>query len=72
MHKHNTVAVELTVQHTLRKTKTKTYKSSAKEKTKLNGAEVGGVKIDLGKIPMHHGVQNKIFRAGFHFQGHRD
>ena len=39
MHKHNTVAVELTV-HTLRKTKTKTYKSSAsKEKTKLNGAE---------------------------------
>ena len=71
MHKHNTVAVVLTV-HTLRKTKTKTYKSSAKEKTKLNGAEVGGVKIDLGKIPMHHGVQNKIFRAGFHFQGHRD
>ena len=38
MHKHNTVAVVLTV-HTLRKTKTKTYKSSAKEKTKLNGAE---------------------------------
>ena len=36
MHKHNTVAVAL---HTLRKTKTKTYKSSAKEKTKLNGAE---------------------------------